>query len=202
MTGKTCKCGESYHQYTTLQNKCPRCLADAARKKRLTQEKKAKKEDRQDIRKRKEALKTKPQLEKAAQLEFNKFIRFRDRDEVCRSCGRTNAEVEPTDGWKPGGAWDCGHYLSVGSHPELRFEEKNAYKQCKSCNGGSGKYARKSHTVAMEYRARLIEYRGLELVEWLEGPHEAKNYIHDELREIKAKYRKKWRELERQQNEY
>jgi len=148
---------------------------DKARAKQLARSnadtKKREKVAREQHRARKEALKSVRQLKKEAQPIFNKYIRIRDKDECCISCGRNNAEVETTDGWKPGGAWDCGHYLSTGAHDELRFEPKNAYKQCKSCNGGSGQYAKKSETVTRQYRINLIERKGIDLVDWLEGPH-------------------------------
>ena len=127
---------------------------------------------------------------------FNKFIRLRDDGDNCISCGRTDADVKRTDGWKTGGAWDCGHFLSVGSHPELRFCELNAYRQCKSCNGGSGKYTKKRHTVSKEYRINLVARIGLDKVEWLEGPHEPAKYTIPELQEMIKEYRAKIREME------
>ncbi|MBL3081799.1 NinG family protein, partial [Klebsiella pneumoniae] len=48
------------------------------------------------------------------------------------------------------------------------------------------------------YRETLIEWYGLPLVEWLEGPHEAKHYSKEDLENIAAKYRRKTRELKKQ----
>lgn len=126
---------------------------------------------------------------KQAQTAFNAYIRKRDRFLPCVSCGRGEEEVSQQEGWKPGGAWDCGHYLSVGSHPELRFEPRNAHRQCKSCNGGSANYARKNHQVATAYRVELIKRIGLESVEWLEGPHDAKKYTIQDLKQIVKTYK-------------
>lgn len=131
-----------------------------------------------------------------AQTQFNKFIRARDIGLPCVSCGATESEVESQQGWKVGGAWDCGHYLSVGSHPELRFEQDNAARQCKSCNGGSGNYSRKNHQTARDYRAELIKRIGLERVEWLEGPHEPKRYRKEDYQAIEAEYKAKLKELQ------
>ena len=78
--------------------------------------------------------------------------------------------------------------MSKGARPELALEPLNIWLQCKSCNGGSGKYARKGYTVNASFRANLIERLGIHQVEWLEGPHEAKHYDIDELKAIKAKY--------------
>jgi len=151
----------------------------------------AAKKSRSDVRVRKEKLKSRSDYMKEAQNIFNKFIRARDEKDPCISCGRY--VVEHT----LGGAWDCGHYLSRGARPELRFEELNAHKQCKSCNGGAGKYARKNYTVTKEYKERLIFKIGAEKVEWLEGPHEAKHYTIDDLKQIKETYKAKLKELNR-----
>jgi hypothetical protein len=140
------------------------------------------KRDRKETREAKVKARTRRDWLPLAQSAFNKFIRLRDANKPCISCGRVHVE------WTTGGAWDCGHYLSVGSHPELRFDENNAAKQCKSCNGGAGKYAKKNHTVSQAYRINLIERIGLEAVEALEGPHEPNHYTIDDLQAIKKKY--------------
>ncbi|PHS64352.1 MAG: NinG family protein [Thalassobium sp.] len=138
---------------------------------------------------------------KKAQEAFNGYIRDRDSGLPCVSCDRSEAEVNQSEGWKPGGAWDCGHYLSVGSHPELRFEPLNAHRQCKSCNGGSGNYTRKNHQVAAAYRAELVKRIGLEKVEWLEGPYVPKKHSIEDLQAIAAEYRIKRRELQKGHHE-
>lgn len=127
-----------------------------------------------------------------AQSAFNAFIRERDEGKPCPSCGTYHPPMIF------GGQWDCGHFMGVGARPELRFEEKNAYRQCKACNGGSGRFAAKNATVHARYRETLIEWYGLPLVEWLEGPHEAKHYSKEDLENIAAKYRRKTRELKKQ----
>jgi hypothetical protein len=127
-----------------------------------------------------------------AQDAFNKFIRARDEKEPCISCGNPNPP------WTTGGQWDCGHFKSVGHAPELRFEELNAYKQCKKCNGGSSKYAKKNLSVATSYRENLIAKIGLVSVEWLEGKHDPKHYKIPDLQEIIRIYRKKLKDLKNQ----
>lgn len=166
-------------------------------KNKLKGKKKIEKEFNQETARRKRALNNNDRglRTKEAQKAFNAYIRARDNLDSCISCERVNAEVENTDGWKVGGAWDCGHYLTVGAHPELRFEELNAHKQCKSCNGGSDKYAKKTKLVATDYRINLIKKIGLDKVEWLEGPHEHKKYTCKDLKEIELKYKQKLKEL-------
>lgn len=155
------------------------------------------KAERKEHRERKEKLKPRSKWLAEAQKWFNKFIRLRDKDLLCISCNRTMEAIEGNDGWKPGGAWDAGHFLTRGAYPELRFEELNCHKQCKSCNAGSGKYTHKTKTVGEMYRQKLIKKIGIEQVEWLEGPHDPKKYTIDDLKEIIAKYKAKCKELEK-----
>lgn len=144
-----------------------------------------------EARDRKEALKSRGDHIKAAEKEFNRFVRLRDWGLPCISCGRTDAEVKQTDGWKTGGAWDCGHFQGKGRRPELRFTETNAHRQCKSCNGGSGKYARKSHTVEQEYEQRLRARIGDAEVDRLKGPSPPAKWTIEDIKAIQTKYRLK-----------
>lgn len=131
---------------------------------------------RKDFLIRKEAIKSRSDHLKEAQSIFNAFIRLRDADLPCISCGRTS------------GAWDAGHYRSVGACPELRFEELNVHKQDVHCNQF------KAGNV-LEYRLGLIQKIGIEQVEWLEGNHPPKKYTIEEVIEIKRIYKLKYKEL-------
>lgn len=155
------------------------------------------KAERKKDRERKEKLKNRGDFVKEAQAAINKFRRLEElaKGRGCISCERTQEEVQGTDGWKPGGAWDAGHFISVGANASLRFEPRNIWLQCKSCNAGSAKYAKKAATVAKSFEANLIALEGQDLVAWLNGPHEPKHYTIEELKEIKATYKKKLREL-------
>lgn len=117
----------------------------------------------------------------------------------CISCGKSQAEIEAAQGWKTGGAWDGGHFLGKGARPELRLEEKNIWLQCKGCNGGSAKYARKGESVRNGFRMGLIERIGLEAVEALEADHRPRKYTIEELKQITAHYRALLRDLKKQQ---
>lgn len=123
-----------------------------------------------------------------AQKAFNRYIRFyryhTKGDRHCISCGRHESEIED----KGFGKFDCGHFQGVGAFPELRFCEDNVYLQCKSCNAGSGKYARKNQTVGVEYERRLREKVGDDLVDWLKGPHEAARLRASDYVDVKRKY--------------
>lgn len=146
-------------------------------------------QERRNLKVRKAALQPDSHYKKQAQQAFNTFIRLRDHDQPCISCGETN----PPD--LHGGQWDCGHFKTVGGFPELRFVECNAYRQCKSCNAGSAKYGAKAATVEKMYRESLAEKFGQELVDWLDGPHEMTYYRRDDFIRIRDEYRAKAREL-------
>ena len=125
----------------------------------------------------------------ATQTSFNRYIRKRDEFDDCISCYRAAAEVFKNDGWKFGGAWDCGHFLTVGAYPELRFEELNAHKQCKSCNAGHG------HSINNTYRIKLIDKIGLSDFAQLNNPRSANHYSCAELKIIEKTYKRKFEEL-------
>lgn len=131
------------------------------------------------------ANETKGDLTKKAQREFNAFIRLRDHDKPCISCGEFNP-----GGDARGGKWDCGHYRSVGSAPELRFEEINAHRQCKRCNSYLG-------GNVVEYRKGLELRIGTESLAWLEGNHELPQRTHAELRDIAEHYKAATKQLKK-----
>ena len=142
--------------------------------------------ERKEIKVRKEKLKSRADHMRETQVVFNEFIRLRDAAHPCISCD----SVSTDDGLITGSRWDAGHYRSVGSCPELRFEPLNVHRQCVRCN-------RNLSGNAVEYRIRLVQRIGAEKLDWLEGPHEAQRYTVEELKAIKAKYRAMTRELKR-----
>lgn len=137
---------------------------------------------------RRKALETIPELIRAAQREFNAYIRERDKHQPCICCG------EPLGTGDVGGGYDCGHYRSTGSAAHLRFDERNAHAQRKRCNRwGAGR--------AVDYRIGLIARIGLAAVEALENDNTPKKWGRDELRQIAATYRTKLRELKARSEE-
>jgi hypothetical protein len=163
-----------------------------AKARRLQAEKE--KDERKRHRERKEALKTMPELKSEAQRWFNKWIRLSDPFDSCCSCDRTADEIEVNDGWKIGGCWDAGHFHSRAARPDLRFNEDNCWRQCKSCNAGSGKYGAKQKTVSIKYREKLIERIGIERVEALDYDPGPKKWTREELIAIAEKYKNKCKE--------
>ena len=154
-----------------------------------------------DIRIRKEALKTPKQKRKELIQQAEKSVRDVRRTEElqkgsgCISCGRSQQEVIGTDGWKPGGAFDAGHYHGKGARPNLRLEPDNIWLQCKSCNGGSSKYARKGAAVAKQYRESLIEILGVDRVEELDSDDTPRHWTDEELITIRDANRARLKEL-------
>jgi hypothetical protein len=171
----------------------PECVdewfkAQAAKKKAQAERAAAKKRkmDRATDRARRRALETVRSVMPTAQRWFNKFIRLRDRDQPCISCGKP-----------PGGngfheGRDAGHYRSVGSASHLRFNEDNVAAQCVKCNQyGAGR--------AVDYRLGLVARIGLSRVEALEASNEPHKWTLEELRGIVETYKAKCKELEKGQ---
>lgn len=185
---KCCICKQPFVRLTSLQKTCTEwaCLREL-----IEQRKQIK--ARLELKTFKAANKTKGAWEQSTQKIFNLWIRWRDRDVsiYCPSCGRYEHEIEQTFG----GKWDCGHFLSVGSHPELRFEELNAVKQCKKCNGGSGNWSKKNRTVSENYEIELIKRIGQDKVDWLKSKHEPKKYTIDDLKLITKMYKERLKEV-------
>lgn len=179
---KTCQnCGKEFNPWSTTQTACsPRC-AQRGVKKQKTAKVLA---ERAQVRQRREALKTIPDLIKEAQVAFNAYIRERDKDQPCICCGK------PLGHEGVGGGFDCGHYRSVGSASHLRYDERNAHGQRKVCNRyGSGR--------AVDYRIGLIGRIGRDAVEALEADNTPKKWERDELIAIRDTYRAKKKELEK-----
>lgn len=141
--------------------------------------KKREKQEKAERRERKAKLKSRSEWLKDAQSVFNKFIRLRDKNEPCISCGKYHT-----------GQYHAGHYRSVGACPELRFCELNVHKQCAPCND------HKSGNI-IEYRINLVKKIGVDKVEWLERQdHEPKKYTIEDCKEIIKYYKAKIKELE------
>ena len=186
---KKCRhCREQFAPSKPLQVACSvPCALSLTKAKQEMERKALATMERKEIRAAKQRLKTKADHMREAQVEFNAWVRQRDRDLPCISCDKTDAEVKAQ---AVGGTWDAGHYRSTGSCPELRFEPLNTHRQCKRCN-------RDLSGNAVEYRIRLVQRIGADRLAWLEGPHEPKRYTIEELKAIKAEYRGKLRELKK-----
>lgn len=177
---KACRC--EFTPSRPMQQACsPDCALKLVVAKREKSERAAKTLERKADAAKREKLKSRSDYAREAQTAFNLWVRLRDKDRPCISCGRHH-----------NGQYHAGHFLSVGARPELRYEPSNVWKQCSPCNTHlSGN--------AVLFRAALVREIGVEKVEWLEGPHEPRKYTVDDLKEIKRIYSAKARELLKQQ---
>jgi hypothetical protein len=145
---------------------------------------KAAQEDRKKTREKLDAMRTKPQLVKVAQIAFNSYIRARDMGKPCICCGKPlGTEAN---------SFDAGHYRSVGSAPHMRFVEDNVHGQTKYCNNYLA-----SNPVG--YRKGLIERIGLTRVEQIEADQTVRKYTKEGLQEIARHYNAEARRLKKEQ---
>jgi len=93
---------------------------------------------KKEAKKMKEKLMTHKDYLKILQVVFNTYIRMRDKDKPCISCG---CDMKNRKG-------DASHFYSVGSNPSLRFDEDNVHLSCVPCN----QYL---HGNLLEYAERL-----------------------------------------------
>ncbi|MCI9779074.1 recombination protein NinG [Proteus mirabilis] len=145
---------------------------------KLKKEKQKKEREAKDkLKARKLAVKPLSYFTKQAQTAFNAFIRERDKDEPCISCGRFHD-----------GQYHAGHYRTTKAMPELRFDEDNVHKQCAPCNNHlSGNIE--------NYTPRLIEKIGQERFDRLMGSHELPKWKREDYERIRDHYRDKLKEL-------
>ncbi len=112
-----------------------------------------------------------------AQGVFNKFIRLRDINKGCVSCGVSLQDKK----------FDAGHFYNANNHWALRFNEFNVHGQCVRCN-------RDLHGNLLEYRKRIIQRIGeIGLNALEEQANETRKFTRDELIEIYTKYKAKCR---------
>lgn len=164
---KYCKqCGKQFKPYTTTQIVCSvNCSYEYVQEKNV---KKRVKIMKIELRDREWHLNT---LESV----FNAYIRKRDKDLPCISCGTYTANK-----------WDAGHFWAAGNYSFLRFNEDNVHKQCSAnCNGfKSGNQN--------EYRINLIKKIGAERVQWLDDHrHDKLDITIPEIKALIKKYKDK-----------
>lgn len=135
---------------------------------------------KKDKKKMKQELETVQELVKLAQKVFNSFIRERDKDKPCISCG-----VKLT------GKYDAGHYHNANNHWFVRFDENNVHGQCVKCN-------QHLHGNLIPYRKGLIDRIGEQALDELdEVSNNTANFSKEYLRELIKTYRNKLKELKK-----
>ena len=167
---KSCKkCGEIFTPFRTTDNKCYVCKKTDQALKNLAKIKK------DATRKQREDLLTVSDYLKIAQQVFNKWVRMRDKDQPCISCGAKAGKYRIT----------AGHYFP-STNKSVTFNEDNLHGQCWfNCNSS------KSGNLT-EYRFGLIDRIGLERLEKLEiEARKIKKWTKDELKELILEYKNK-----------
>lgn len=176
-------CGKPFHPTMTTQRVCsPACALAMAKDPKLQKvaAKAITKQAREDLKERREKLKTRPEYAKEAQAAINRYVRLRDAHLGCVSCDKPAS-------WQ--GQWHCSHFRSVGAAPHLRFNLWNMNKSCSACNNFlSGNI--------MAYRPALIEKIGQAKVDWLECNSDIVRHDIPYLKRVKAIFSKKSRRLE------
>jgi hypothetical protein len=115
-----------------------------------------------------------PWLRKKAGEVFKDWIRERDKDQPCISCGSYSTK-------------QAGHYYSAGHYPALEFDPDNVHGQCVRCN----LYLSGNLT---EYRKGLLKKigsDGLKNIDIKAGYFKKHGYKHDRfnLIEIITRYK-------------
>ena len=179
---KKCKvCGEKFVIERQFQVVCgPTCGFEYVKQNNAKKLAAAGREEKVQIRIKREQLKTVSEVAQDVQRVFNKFIRLRDQGKNCVSCGRP---------WQKN--FHASHYVPVGRGSALRFDEDNVHGSCVNCN------LYKSGNLT-GYRIGLIERIGIERVVELESNHSTKKWTKEELNAIRSKYLAKNREFARE----
>ena len=171
-----CRC--DYLQAKPLQRVCgPLCAEKSAELKRLKAAAKREQEERAKTRVRREAIKKHGDWEAELQAVVNKYVKVRDANLPCISCGTLRTV-----------RWEAGHYIAVGANNTIRFEPDNIHKQCHHCNYNQGG----NH---VKYRIGLELKIGKERVEWLESWHPIKKLSVADIKEQMKYFRALTRQL-------
>ena len=173
---RLCKqCKKEFQKTSPLQSVCSiECSINRTYDLNLA---KRKKEVNDKVKDMKESLMKKRDYIKLLQIVFNSYIRQRDKDLPCVSCGREKVEE-----------FHAGHFVA-STYQFLRFNEFNVNKQCSQCN---------THLRGnlIPYRIELIKRIGLKEVELLENSrHRTLDITIPELKQLITEYKFKLKQL-------
>ena len=151
---KTCLCGNTFVQYSTLDKICPKCKIKAATvKKQAKRDKLPYQVQKFSIGQQTKPKRQKSEKQKAKQrawLWFSRFIRLchsvNGQYVVCYTCGKVHGIKEV----------DAGHFITR-SRESVLFNENNCRPQCKKCN-------RFQQGRSYDFEVKLIDEIGREQV--------------------------------------
>lgn len=157
-----------FNQKYCLKDECVRVFVQVVKEKTWKQTKVKMKND----------IKTNSDWLKEAQKVFNQYIRLRDKNQTCISCGSKLASK-----------YDAGHFYSMGGHKAVTFDEDNVHAQCVACNQF------KSGNL-INYREGLIKRIGeAKLNDLSQRANQTRKYTNDELKELIKTYKQKINEI-------
>lgn len=103
---------------------------------------------------KKKRIETITSLKKKARYWFQRFIRFRDLNELCiYGCGTRLSDIK---------FFDAAHYLKFELYPDAGFDELNVHGSCKGCN---------IRDPQLEYRRGLVLKFGQQKLDDLENKY-------------------------------
>lgn len=186
---KKCRtCKQKFIPKNSLQIVCsPSCAMQHVVEQSERKKKRQEKLQRDELRMRRERLKTHAEWLKEAQAAFNRYIRWRDFGKECASCGGI---LISNSNYITGSAVDASHYRSRGAASHLRFNVFNVHAACTRCN-------RQLSGNAVEFRIRLINRIGLERVESLERDNTPRKFDIDYLKRMKSIFTRRARHYEK-----
>jgi len=170
---KKCKyCGNQFTPYNSLQKNCfhDLCVKEMIKEKELKKWKAKKAKLKKD-------LMTASDWLKIAQQTFNKFIRERDKGQLCISCKQKPKKV------------NAGHFWSAGVHSNVRFNEDNVHVQCEKCNQFL------SGNLILYNNELLFKIGSERFIKLHELAHVTKKWTIEELQEINTIYKEKVKQL-------
>jgi hypothetical protein len=170
---KCVKCKNKFTPQNNTQICCsPKCAIDYMKSKKANDWQKEKKV-------LKENLMTKSDYLNICQKVFNTYIRTRDKGKPCVSCDKFLKENDV----------NASHYFSVGSSPNLRFNENNCHSSCIKCN-------KELHGNIAEYTIRLPKRIGIEnFNQLLEDRNKPSKLSIEDVKELILIYKQKTKEL-------
>jgi len=173
---KKCKqCGEFFITDRPLVSVCGfQCAIERSHE---LNKKKREKELKDKVKVMKTETMTRGEWIKLLQITFNSYIRQRDKELGCVSCGRFDVEE-----------FHAGHYIA-STYQYHRFNPDNVHKQCSKCN---------THLRGnlIPYRIELIKRIGLEGVEYIENTrHMMLEITIPEIKEQIYKYKQLTKQL-------
>jgi hypothetical protein len=177
-TTKCKQCRAPFIKFRMEQKTClnPECLVKQGRIEATKRQAKEARAQRAETKARLLELKPLQYWLKRAEKAVNAFIRERDRDQPCISCGTADSPE-----------WHAGHFIPATAHA-TRFDPACIHKQCAKCNvflGGN----------QTNYEIRLIAKIGQAEVDRLKNSPRARKWTREECRAIEVEFRERLKGL-------